>query len=350
MIPRLADILAKRVRVPVQVRLNANRSSYLTFRTVREHGAEVIRLSVHILFAEAPDEVLEAVALWVARRETPESAAALKLYIHHIGERRAHARSSRQAPPTVEEPVPPPMPMPLFGTPPPPPQRAMPPAKAALEQDDLFGAVDGVPPPAPAAPKSPPAPAQRRTPDPGPPPSTALPRIAEQFASIDWPQGTAEARAALPPPPPGLTTEGRYHDLRRLGDMVNALYFDGTCPVWLTYGNDPRRLAERAELPVLRGRKPRRSSFHILLGTYNAVDHLVRIHPRLDAVDVPAYFVEFVIYHEMLHKAEPPRLLPSGRRDVHTRRFRHYERAFLRFREAKEFERQLLHRLMREAG
>jgi len=53
---------------------------------------------------------------------------------------------------------------------------------------------------------------------------------------------------------------------------------------------------------------------------------VIRIHPVLDHPEVPAWFVAFVLFHEMLHVAIPPEA-GTKRRRVHTRRFRAAERA-----------------------
>ena len=82
-------------------------------------------------------------------------------------------------------------------------------------------------------------------------------------------------------------------------------------------------------LPVRWGqqitRKKRRS---IRLGSYNHATTEIRIHPLLNAPDVPAVFIQSVIFHEYLHHVLGAR---------HNRRFHKEERKFRYYRESKEW-------------
>jgi predicted metal-dependent hydrolase len=62
---------------------------------------------------------------------------------------------------------------------------------------------------------------------------------------------------------------------------------------------------------------------------FGSVDHtgLIRIHPVLDKSRVPAWFVRFIIFHELLHGVHKPTSAPNGRRSIHTPAFRSAERA-----------------------
>jgi hypothetical protein len=74
---------------------------------------------------------------------------------------------------------------------------------------------------------------------------------------------------------------------------------------------------------------------------------LIRIHPVLDRADVPSYFLESVLYHEMLHHhlgGVPDR---SGRTVYHSRAFREAEALYPRYREALAWEKENLPRLLR---
>jgi CRISPR/Cas system CMR subunit Cmr6 (Cas7 group RAMP superfamily) len=87
-------------------------------------------------------------------------------------------------------------------------------------------------------------------------------------------------------------------------------------------------------LPVRWGqqisRKKRRS---IRLGSYNHITTEIRIHPLLEAPEIPAFFIQSVIYHEYLHH-----VLGAS----HNRRFHKEERKFRYFRESKEWVRRHL--------
>lgn len=91
-------------------------------------------------------------------------------------------------------------------------------------------------------------------------------------------------------------------------------------------------------LPVRWGqqisRKRRRS---IRLGSYNHATAEVRIHPILNAPNIPAFFIQSVIYHEYLHHVLGPH---------HNRRFHQQERLFRYHRESQEWIRRNLFLLL----
>ncbi|MGD8862964.1 MAG: hypothetical protein PVI30_23320 [Myxococcales bacterium] len=137
-----------------------------------------------------------------------------------------------------------------------------------------------------------------------------------------------------PPRSASLDPRGDHHDLHALREGLEGEYFDVAQPVrvgWGRMGRPP-------------GRRRRRSS--IKLGSYRARDASIRVHPVLDAAWVPAYFVEFVLYHEMLHHVLGIHTR-GGRRQMHTPEFRHRERMFARYDEAIAWERDNLDRLLR---
>ncbi|MCB9754015.1 MAG: hypothetical protein H6713_29070 [Myxococcales bacterium] len=127
-----------------------------------------------------------------------------------------------------------------------------------------------------------------------------------------------------------LDVEGRHHNLLELFDELNERYFDGSIQARITWG--PRR-----------GRGRSRDS--IKLGSYTVEDALIRIHPVLDASDVPRFFVAWIVYHEMLHEVHDMPII-DGRRVYHTAEFRRAEARFEHYAEAILWERSNLHRLL----
>ena len=113
-----------------------------------------------------------------------------------------------------------------------------------------------------------------------------------------------------------LRPRGDVHDLSAIRERLNAECFRSELTVEITWGRNGSG-----------NRDPRRGAIHLRLGSYDASRRLVRIHPVLDRTEVPEYVVEAIVYHEMLHAAEPPRKGRTRRR-VHTREFRRRERAF----------------------
>ena len=127
-----------------------------------------------------------------------------------------------------------------------------------------------------------------------------------------------------------LKTKGQAHDLLRLFQRLNAKYFGGTHDALVSWG---RKTRSRRALP-------RKS---IKLGSYSAVERLIRIHPVLDRPWVPRYFVEYVLFHEMIHHT----LANSQIRRLHPPAFREREERFAQFEQAIAWERAHLARLLR---
>lgn len=132
------------------------------------------------------------------------------------------------------------------------------------------------------------------------------------------------------PRPITVDVEGRHHNLQEIFDRLNAAYFDGAIRARITWG--PRT-------------KRKRTRDSIKLGSYTVEDELIRIHPVLDASDVPAFFVEWVVYHEMLHEVHDMPIV-DGRRVYHTAEFRRAEAQFERYAEAVMWERTHLVKLL----
>ena len=129
-------------------------------------------------------------------------------------------------------------------------------------------------------------------------------------------------RARLP-----LRTAGHAHDLAQVLAALNARYFGGRVGLPITWGPAPRVAL------------PRRS---IKMGSYSADAQLIRIHPALDQPEVPRYFVEWIVFHEMLHHVHPVTRLEDGRRCVHPPHFREAERSFAQHARAAAWEREHL--------
>jgi hypothetical protein len=92
-----------------------------------------------------------------------------------------------------------------------------------------------------------------------------------------------------------------------------------------------------------------RGSKSIRFGSYDFDQKLVRIHPALDREWVPEYFVEFIVYHELLHAVCPPVENEESRR-VHTSEFLELEQQFPDYEKAVEWESQNLRRILDRKG
>jgi hypothetical protein len=125
---------------------------------------------------------------------------------------------------------------------------------------------------------------------------------------------------------------GRHHDLLSIFEALNRRYFGNRIRATITYGPAPRRKA------------PRKS---IKMGSYSAESRVIRIHPALDQPNVPRYFVEWIVFHEMLHHVYPARRGGDGRRCVHPPEFMEHERRFHDFSRAQAWETANLDLLLR---
>jgi CRISPR/Cas system CMR subunit Cmr6 (Cas7 group RAMP superfamily) len=113
-------------------------------------------------------------------------------------------------------------------------------------------------------------------------------------------------------PLPLGNADQRNYRLASLAAEVHRTYFYKYPPLPVRWGQQITR-------------KKRRS---IRLGSYNHITTEIRIHPLLNKPDIPAFFIQSVIYHEYLHH-----VLGAS----HNRRFHKEERKFRYYRESKEW-------------
>lgn len=106
-------------------------------------------------------------------------------------------------------------------------------------------------------------------------------------------------------------------ELTRRFDLLNREYFKG-----------------RIESPDLFwiDRKSAR-----ILGQYVSHRDEILINSKLDHPLVPQSVIDFILYHEMLHKVIAPRISRTGRKMVHHREFKKEERKFRNFKFANDF-------------
>ena len=107
--------------------------------------------------------------------------------------------------------------------------------------------------------------------------------------------------------------QGKAYDLEEIFAELNARYFAG-----------------RLTRPQLSW-SPRRT--RRILGHHDHVHGTIIISRTLDSPRIPRMVVEYVLYHEMLHVAHPPKTA-AGRTIYHSRQFRADERRFEKLDEA----------------
>jgi hypothetical protein len=106
---------------------------------------------------------------------------------------------------------------------------------------------------------------------------------------------------------------GKVYDLDEIFDRLNLRYFGG-----------------KLDRPTLSW-SPQRA--RRILGHHDHVHGTIMISRALDARRIPAFVVEYVLYHEMLHIKHPPKTV-RGRTIYHGDGFRRDEKRFERFKDA----------------
>jgi len=132
---------------------------------------------------------------------------------------------------------------------------------------------------------------------------------------------------------PDLNSRGEHRDLKKVLSKVRREYginVKGVKIAWSTRGTP-------------NGKRRRRS---IKFGSYCRETNTVRVHPDLDNPAVPDYFVEYIVYHELLHAIFPPERA-EGRRNVHNPEFVRFEKKFEKYSEALQFEEYFVEKMMR---
>ncbi len=108
-----------------------------------------------------------------------------------------------------------------------------------------------------------------------------------------------------------IHTHGKYYNLLEIYHSINKKYFEERISPSITWGT----------------KRPRRAAAKRTLGSYSSHNNMIRINPLLDSKKVPRYFLEFIIYHEMLH-ADMDIETDTGRRSMHSKEFRKREKQF----------------------
>lgn len=129
-----------------------------------------------------------------------------------------------------------------------------------------------------------------------------------------------------------FAAEGRYFDLWAIFDKINARYFRNRLRGYLIAWGQRRR---------------ERPKSYIVFGSIQEEDRVIRIHPLLDRQFVPQWYVEYVVFHEMLHAFVPDRYDSAGRRIVHHEGFLRRERSFRHYRRSIDWEQENLGRFLR---
>ena len=117
-------------------------------------------------------------------------------------------------------------------------------------------------------------------------------------------------------PAQGSSPRGKQVDLGQVFEKVNKDYFRGQM--------------EQPQLSWSVKRTYRR------LGTYSAQLDQVTVSRTLDNREIPVYVIEYIMYHELLHKKLGVQRANSGKRN-HTKAFKELEKQFNYYEEANQY-------------
>lgn len=130
------------------------------------------------------------------------------------------------------------------------------------------------------------------------------------------------ATVRIPVDPQKLISKGKVYDLKEVFSRINKIYFNNSMDLHISWF-----------------RKPNYRTFtSMTLGTYDRHQKLVRVNQLLDDDFFPSFFIDYIMYHEMLHEVCLPHIDKAGRRWVHTPLFRKREKEFLHYEAALAWE------------
>ncbi len=129
-----------------------------------------------------------------------------------------------------------------------------------------------------------------------------------------------------------LRHQGKYFNLKDIYDKINQRYFQNRVRAFITWGNEDSK----------------KRKYSISFGSYNWDSKIIRIHKALDRYSTPKYFIEYIIYHEMLHVYIGLKKDGKGGRKAHNKEFRERERDFLHYEKAIKWEKKNLWRFINE--
>ena len=164
-------------------------------------------------------------------------------------------------------------------------------------------------------------------------------RARRASAELDrWIERSLAELHARAPEPLALRTAGAHHDLAALAaDLLarelRADFAPPAAPPRITWGRAARSRSRRS----------------LRLGSFDYAARVVRIHPVLDQAAVPASFVRYVLFHELLHAALGEHTHPDGRRAHHGPAFKAREQAYPGLAAALAWERTWIDALIRSA-
>lgn len=124
-------------------------------------------------------------------------------------------------------------------------------------------------------------------------------------------------------------SDSAHHDIGGYAEKLNTAYLGGRSTALVLWGR----------------RSTKRSRRSIRFACYDPARNMIIMNRKLDAPDVPGYFVEYILFHEMLHEVLGIGSRADGRRDIHGSLFKLMESTYPDFDKARRYEKELCKRL-----
>jgi len=122
-----------------------------------------------------------------------------------------------------------------------------------------------------------------------------------------------------------FVVSGKFFNLKEIFDRLNQQYFNNLITSKITFGK--------------RCKKERTSS--IVFGNYSPQLNIIRINRSLDQDFVPEYFIEYIVFHEMLHAYM--HLSSKGKKSTgHSKKFKEMEKIYPDLEKAEQWKRKNL--------
>ena len=123
--------------------------------------------------------------------------------------------------------------------------------------------------------------------------------------------------------------QSSVHPIEAYARDLNLTYLNGRSTARVVWGR----------------RSTRRSRRSIRFACYDPERNMIIMNRKLDNPDIPAYFVEYILFHEMLHEVLGIGSRADGRRDIHGSLFKLMESTYPDFDKAQRYEKELCKRL-----
>ncbi|GAB4186363.1 MAG: hypothetical protein Tsb0015_04100 [Simkaniaceae bacterium] len=121
-------------------------------------------------------------------------------------------------------------------------------------------------------------------------------------------------------------SDGEFYRLDQIYQKINKEYFDQKVDLAITWFGSVKRKAK----------------WHRTLGYYDGENKVIKIHRLLDDPFFPPFYLDFIVYHEMLHHVYPPYYSKDGRYMTHHKTFKQQEKKFRQYQLAINWEKKNL--------